>query len=233
MNTVFVLLHSPLVGPLTWAPVSRELRQRGIETVLPVLTDDGVGSVPFWAQHAAAVALRLEPLAADRRVMLVGHSGAGPILPAAGAFSPHPVIGYIFVDAGLPHPGISHLEEIEAGSPDFGRELRQELTAGGSFPQWTDEDLRDILPDVGIRQSVLAKLQPRGLTFFEEPMPYYGDWPAAPCAYVKFSDAYAGAAQQAQWDGWPYREFDAGHFHMLVDPRAVAEALLELTSTMS
>lgn len=37
----------------------------------------------------------------SRDVVLVGHSGAGALLPAIGAFSPRPVAGYLFVDAGL------------------------------------------------------------------------------------------------------------------------------------
>ncbi len=60
-----VLLHSPLVGPLTWAPVTRELRQRGIGTVLPVLTNQDSSNLPYWVQHAAAVARRLEPMPLD------------------------------------------------------------------------------------------------------------------------------------------------------------------------
>ncbi len=118
MQSVVVLLHSPLVGPLTWAPVTRELRQRGIGTVLPVLTDQDSSDLPYWVQHAAAVARRLEPMPLDSGLILVGHSGAGPLLPAIGAFSPHPVAGYIFVDAGLPHPGQSRLRaHPQRGTP--------------------------------------------------------------------------------------------------------------------
>ncbi len=36
---VFVLLHSPLVGPLTWGPVADELRRRGIEAIVPALRE--------------------------------------------------------------------------------------------------------------------------------------------------------------------------------------------------
>lgn len=233
MRPVVVLVHSPLVGPVTWAPVSRELRQRGIATVLPRLTDHDGSEVPYWVRHAAAVARRLEQQPPDAGLILVGHSGGGPLLPAIGAFSPHPVAGYIFVDAGLPHPGRSHLEEIEAGAPDFGRDLRTDLEAGGSFPQWTDEDLRELIPNTGLRQGVLAELHPRRLDFFEEPLPHVEDWPNAPCAYVRLSQGYDQPARQAQQGGWPYREFDAGHFHMLVDPVAVAGAILHLTSSMA
>lgn len=232
MRPVVVLLHSPLVGPLTWAPVSRELRQRSIDTVLPVLMDQGSSDVPYWVQHAAAVARRLEPLPPDTGLILVGHSGAGPLLPAIGAFSSHPIAGYIFVDASLPHPGQSRLQDLEAGDPDFGTDVRNDLEAGGSFPQWTDEDLREVVPDEGLRQGMLAELHPRNLAFFEEQLPHFENWPSTPCAYVKFSPAYDYPAQQARERHWPYREFDAGHFHMLVDPPAVTEAILQLTASI-
>jgi pimeloyl-ACP methyl ester carboxylesterase len=225
---VIVLVHSPLVGPLTWAPVSRELRRHGVGTLLPVLDDHGNDAMPFWVQHATAVAQRLEMLPPDGGVILVGHSGAGPLLPAIGAFSPHPVAGYLFVDAGLPHPGRSPLDEIEAGMPEFGRELRHELEAGGPFPQWADEDLRDLIPDAVLRQGVLAELQPRNLTFFEEPLPHVDGWPDVPCAYIRLSEGYDRAAQEAQRRGWSYREFEAGHFHMLVDAPGVAGAILQV-----
>lgn len=232
MRGTVVLLHSPFVGPLTWAPVSRELRRRGIATVLPVLVDRGTNDdVPYWVQHAAAVARRLESLPPDDGLVLVGHSGAGPLLPAVAAFSPHPVVGYVFVDAGLPHPGMSRLEEIEAVSPEFGRALRQDLEAGHSFPRWTDEDLQELIPDAELRAGVLAELHPRGLAFFAEPLPHVESRPDAWCAYVRLSEAYSRPAEQAREQGWPYREFDAGHFHMLADPAAVAEAVTAVLDT--
>jgi hypothetical protein len=201
-------------------------------TVLPVLDDRRTAGKLFWVSHAAAVTRRLEALAPGGDIILVGHSGAGPLLPTIGAFSPHPITGYMFVDAGLPHPGHSPLEEIEAALPEFGSGLRRDLEAGGSFPTWTDEDLREIVPDPGLRQGLLAELQPRDLTYFAEPMPHITGWPDAPCAYIRLSDAYDAAAQEARRMGWPYRELDAGHFHMLVDPRSMATAILELANAL-
>lgn len=231
MNKTIVLVHSPLAGPLTWAPVSRELRRLGVETALPVLRDQD-NDAPFWVQHAQSVAQRLEALLPNEHLLLVGHSGAGPLLPAIGAFSPHEVAGYIFVDAGLPHPGQSRLGSMESDASIFARELRRDLEAGGSFPQWTDEDLREIIPDEGLRRGMLAELRPRPLAFFQEPLPHIAHWPDAPYAYLKFSEAYTWPATQAQQKGWPHEELDGGHFHMLVDPSAVAIALLHLASAL-
>ena len=40
------------------------------------------------------------------------------------------------------------------------------------------------------------------------------------------------AAAEAQRRGWPYRELDAGHFHMVVDPEAVAVELHALLPSL-
>ena len=227
-----VLIHSPLVGPLTWTLVSRELLSRGMSTVVPTLDDVDGRATPYWKQHAEAVARQLKRTAADQPLVLVGHSGAGPLLPTIRALLPHRVAAYVFVDAGLPHGGLSRLEEMEANAPEFASELRRHLEAGRCFPEWTDQDLRDILPDDNLRRKLLAELRPRPLEFFEEPIPVFAVWPDAPCEYLKLSAAYDGLAEQARRSGWAYRAFDAGHFHMLVAPGAVTEALLDLVRSL-
>ncbi|RIN52543.1 hypothetical protein BU052_12910, partial [Staphylococcus simulans] len=54
------------------------------------------------------------------------------------------------------------------------------------------------------------------------------NWPDVPCGYIKFSQAYTEPAEKAQSYGWRYDEFDAGHFHMLVEPKAVSDSLINL-----
>ena len=38
-NNVYVLIHSPLVGPLTWKLVADQMRQRDMEVIVPTLVD--------------------------------------------------------------------------------------------------------------------------------------------------------------------------------------------------
>jgi hypothetical protein len=52
--------------------------------------------------------------------------------------------------------------------------------------------------------------------------------PDIPCGYVLLSEAYLSQLKRAQRAGWPSRRFQAGHFHMLVDPVAVAIGIIEL-----
>lgn len=227
MDGVFVLIHSPLVGPFTWSRVAERLRQRGREAVVPALMgDDERAHVAYWRQEVEAIRSQLATVPQDRPLILVGHSGAGALLPAIRAATPHQVAGYVFVDAGLPHPGQTRLEELRASVPELAEELQLQLVAGGRFPEWTDEDLRDEIPDDRTRAALLAELQPRALDFFEEPLPVVTGWPDAPCSYIQLSPGYSGAAEAARCAGWPVQVFEAGHFHMLVDPAGVTEALL-------
>jgi pimeloyl-ACP methyl ester carboxylesterase len=227
-SPLFVLVHSPLVGPTTWAPVAAALRERGWEVAVPELHDVIYSAQFYWAQHAEAVGSGLMRVAPTRPVILAGHSGAGPILPIIGARLRRPVAAYLFVDAGLPMKGVSRLAMMAQEDPDWAAQFAQELHAGAEFPTWTDADLAEIVPDADVRQGLLAELRPHNADFFEEAIPVPDGWPDAPCAYLQFSAAYDVPAGEAQARHWPFRRIDAGHFHMLVEPEAVAAAMLEL-----
>jgi hypothetical protein len=230
ISPLFVLVHSPLVGPTTWEPVAVALRGRGHAVAVPALWDNDTSEPPTWQQHAAAVVRGLGAVPAARPVVLVGHSGAGPLLPVIRAQLAQPVAAYLFVDASIPVDSASRLDLIAREDPEWAAQFAQELGEGVLFPSWTDADLAEIVPDAGRRQALLDELHPRALAFFTESIPVPDDWPDAPCAYLQFSAAYGTPARQAQAVGWPFRRLDAGHFHMLVEPAAVAGALMELVA---
>ena len=232
MMAVFVLVHSPLVGPLTWSLVADELRRRDVEVVVPSLDDVDDAGVPYWKQHITSVAQALERVAVDRSLVLIGHSGAGPLLPAIRQVASHPIAAYIFVDAGIPKDGASRLDLLASESHEVAGQFRQALESGDRFPTWSDEDLLEIIPDARLRHGVLAELRPRPLAFYEESIPVFDSWPDAPCGYLLFSPVYAVPAARARRDGWATCELDAGHFHMLVEPEAVANALMDLAEQM-
>ncbi|MDP9365615.1 MAG: alpha/beta hydrolase [Chloroflexota bacterium] len=231
MDVVMVLIHSPLVGPATWSPVADELRRRGVGVAVPELAD--ADRPPFWEQHVAAVVQRAEAIPAGVPLVLAGHSGAGPLLPVVGRRVGRPVAAHVFVDASVPVDGASRLDLMAAEDPAFAAEFRRHLEAGGRFPDWGEEDLRGAVPNPRIRRRLAEELRPRALTFFQEPIPVPAGWPDAPCGYLKFSAAYASPAGRARRVGWAYRELDGGHFHMLVDPPAVTEALLDLVEHLA
>ncbi len=222
----FVLVHSPLTGPDTWELVAGVLRERGYRVVVPNLRDDG--RAPFSPQHAASVADAVADF--DGPVVLAGHSGAGPLLPQlAAALTPPPVMA-LFADAGLPVDGANRLDLIGMEHPASAAPLAADLVAGQAFPSWSSDDLRALVPDEAIRARLVAGLRPRGMDYFTEAMVIPPAWSSVRCGYLRFSEVYDVPARIAEARGWPVVRLDAGHFHPLVDPAAVADALLALAS---
>jgi hypothetical protein len=191
------------------------------------VADHPSATSPYWEQHARSVARRLRTVAESEAVVLVAHSGAGQLLPAIREASGRSVAAYVFVDAGIPEDGVSRLDQIEREAPGVAAELRSHLEGGGRFPEWTDQELEPIIPADGMRRGILGELRPRPLAFFTEPIPAPG-WPDAPCGYLRLSPPYDPALKQATANGWPTRSIEAGHFHMVVEPREVVDLMLEL-----
>lgn len=228
---MFVLIHSPLVGPFTWSRVAAELEKRGEKVLVARLCDDAASPAPIWQQHANCVADALEATPVETRVILVAHSGAGPLLPAIGHYSPRPVAGYLFVDAGILFQDASHLDLRAIENPEMAREFERELRNGARFPAWTSDDLREDLTDATPREALVRELQPRGLNFFSEMLPVF-DFPDAPCAYLQFTPWYESYAEQARARGWAFEKMEAGHFEMLVQPVEVADKILRFADEM-
>jgi hypothetical protein len=191
---------------------------------------------PFAGRYVeGAVAGTLEAAPRHGPLVLVGHSGAGPLLGAVGAglaAGGRPAGGYLFCDAGLPRDGATRLELLAAEDPAMAAAFRAELERGGRFPTWSDADLEPVVPDPAARAALVGSLRPRRLEFFAEPLPAAAGWPDAPCGYLRLSAVYDRWADEAAARDWPTAGLDAGHFHPLVDPEAVAKALLGLLARM-
>jgi hypothetical protein len=228
----YILVHSPLVSPLTWSRVADEMRKRSLDVLVPTLEDSLNSKEPFWKQHAESVSRSLSVIPTDLPLILVAHSGAGPLLPVLRQSIPHPVRAYVFVDAGIPRDGASRLELMKSEDPDWANDFQEDLEAGGHFPTWSLEDLREVIPDDSLRRHIVAELRPRGLDFFMEPIPVFDGWPDAPCIYLQFSAAYDKPAEQARAAGWPVYELQVGHFHMLVDAEAVTSMIIDLINQL-
>src|SRR6266496_2713602 len=198
----YVLIHSPLVGGLTWSLVANEMRRCGLDVIVPVLNDFPDSKEPYWEQHAASVSLALLDIPENASVVLVAHSGAGPLLPMIRESIPNPVHAYVFVDAGLPQNNATRLDMMKSEDSDWAQEFRTYLEGGGQFPNWSNADLREIVPGDNLRQQLVAELHPRGLDFFKEPIPVFDGWPEAPCVYILFSPPYQRAELEARQMGW-------------------------------
>ena len=226
-NIAYVLIHSPLVGPLTWQLVQHEMQQRGLKAIVPELIDHPDSTRPFWGQHAGSIARSLTRIPQNQGIVWVAHSGAGPLLPILRASIEHSVVAYVFVDAGIPRDGLSRLDLMRLQDRAWADQFHQALLRGERFPTWDEDDLREVVPDDTLRRKMLAEVRPRSLEFFTEPIPVFTGWPDAPCAYIKFSEPYDWDFNQAKQAGWRVRHVNTGHFHMLVDPPAVTDMIVE------
>jgi pimeloyl-ACP methyl ester carboxylesterase len=232
MDAVLVLIHSPLVGPLTWSFVATELNERRVKTLVPELFDRDDRRAPFWLQHVESVIQAINAISEDREIVLVGHSGAGPLLPAIRKSAKHHVLGYVFVDAGIPIDGMSRLDLMGEEDPEFAQQLKRHLAGGGVFPEWTVEEIEPIVANEDLRRQLILDLRPRSFDFFREPIPVFQGWPDAPCAYLQFSSSYDAPGKAALEAGWGYLKLSAGHFPMLDHPAEIASALLVLITGM-
>jgi hypothetical protein len=230
---MFVLIHSPLVGPLTWSRVANEMRQRGLSVLVPSLEDVPDSNEPFWKQHAESVSRAIAHISRETSLTLVAHSGAGPLLSVIRQSIANPANAYVFVDAGIPRDGASRLDLMKWEDPEWAEGFQQELARGERFPAWSFDDLQVVIPDASLRRQMVTELRPRGLDFFTEPIPVFDGWPDARCIYIQFSSAYEKPAAQARQLGWQVHELEAGHFHMLVDPVVVTVTIIEALSKSS
>jgi len=226
-NNVYILIHSPLVGPLTWKLVADQMRQRDMEVIVPTLVDSPDSEEPYWKQQAESVSQALSQIPKDTFVTLVAHSGAGPLLPVIRQSLENPVNAYVFVDAGIPRNDATRLDLMKSEDSDWANQFQEYLESGGRFPNWSADDLEEIIPDESVRAQMVAEIHSRALDFFTEPIPVFEGWPDAPCVYILFSEPYKRAAVQARESGWQTYELGAGHFHMLVDRKAVTDLILK------
>lgn len=235
-----VLAHSPLVGPQSWGHLPDALRAAGGADLQVVVLDADDRKVPYSTAYVASAAAQLSAAGPQGPIVLVGHSGAGYLLPQIGASqrsARRAIGGYVFFDAGVPHgKGATRLGLMRTEDAQFAAELQAELEAGGTFPSWTDEDLAGLIPDDEVRLGLVGALRPRGVDFFTEPLPFPADWPDAPCGFVQLSAAYAAPARVARSRGWEVADWPAdgagGHFAACADPVRVAALLLDLVDRL-
>ncbi|MFC4068383.1 alpha/beta hydrolase [Actinoplanes subglobosus] len=238
MDTAYVLMHSPLVGPSTWGPVARRLPN----AVVPSFLHLADAEPPFWPLVAATVAEAAGRLPRDTAVVLVAHSNAGRFMPVVVEAVDRTVEACVFVDASLPArrgmtPGVS---------PALLETARRKAD-GGRLPPWSQwwdqEEIARMFPDPQTMRAICEE-QPRlPLSFFEQPIPVPDGWDERPCAFLTFREDRTGSndaaedategddpkVRDARERGWPVASLPGRHLHQLVDPDAVAEAIRKLS----
>jgi hypothetical protein len=224
MGDRLLLVHSPLVGRATWDVVAADLAGRGYQVGVPDLTGTVAAGPPYCLRQAEAIARS----ASGQPAILIGHSGAGPLLAAAGTIIGQ-VRGYVFVDAGLPTPGQTWMETVPPGLAAWLRQMADAQDWLPPWPQWWGEQaLAELIPDPEVRRHFAAGCPPLPLAMFEEVHPPAPQWPDAPAAYLQLSEAYADQAAQARQRGWPVTQRVSHHLAPLTDPGLVTESLRKL-----
>jgi pimeloyl-ACP methyl ester carboxylesterase len=225
MDVAFVLVHSPSVGPLTWAPIAQRLKAPAV----PSLTGVAEASPPFWRSVVGTVSAAIDQLPQDQPVVIVAHSNAGLFVPVIVDASPRRVAGCLFVDAALPSPA----GPTPVAPPELIDFLRPKVT-GGRLPQWTEwwdeSDVAPMFPDAETRAAVSAE-QPRlPLAYYEEQVPIAAGWDDRPCGYLLFSPPYESRAKEAAERGWAVDQVPGLHLHQLVDPETVTARIVHMTA---
>ena len=222
-----ILLHSPLLGPYSLKATAIELAAHGFVTEAPAWPKLSSVSEGYYATLAQAMAATIDGAGIDP-VVLVAHSGAGPLVPELAKHLRSPVAGAVFLDAILPHPNRSWFDNAPP-------ETRDALRAGaqmGQLPPWDDwwppGALAKLLPETAIRQALVDELEPLPLAYFEEAAP--AAELAAPASYLQMSDSYADEIRLAGRLGWPTISLPLNHLGVLSHPKAVAMLLRQLAA---
>jgi pimeloyl-ACP methyl ester carboxylesterase len=218
MQPSLVLIPSPLLGPASWEPTARAFESHGQHPKVPSLRCVSSAAPPYWPAGVDAIV----QAAGSEPVVLVPHSNSGLYMPAVVDALGDQVRGVVFVDAALPGAGYIAQREF----------LTNLAGVDGRLPPWTawwdESDVADLFPDAETRARVEAEQVRMPLAYWEHLPPAPDGWDRPPCAYLWFAEPYAAGAEQAAANGWPTRHVAGNHLHMLVDPDAVAAAVLEL-----
>jgi len=224
MERTFVLLSSPFLGPVAWAPVASALTARGYDVIVPSLPRD-----PLFSPEEVLRALE-NSVPGLGELVLVPHSNAGLYVPALVAS--RPVRATVFLDAVLP-PENGCIPVAPAGLVAM---LRDRVGSDGLLPLWSEwwpeEDVAALFPDPQTRRRVEADQRQVPWDYLTAEVDVPAGWATNQAGYVAFGATYAEELREAKNRGWPVRILDGRHLHMLWDPAAVASTLVEITDEL-
>jgi hypothetical protein len=196
-----LLLHSPLLGPSSWAAVAARLPDAVVPDLRPGLVP------PYYASLSAAACI---DLSGAHAVTLVAHSRAGPLVPSVCAVLGRAVSSVVLVDARLPHPGRSWLSTVAPAQAD---RLRSLVTDGLLAPwnTWFPD------ADFGVELGELPRVPWDMVTETAPPL----GLPPVPRRYIQLSAGYADVADRAAADGFDVLRADPGHLAPMTAPALV------------
>lgn len=225
MDASFLLIHSPLLGPSSFARLGQVMRNGGWTAVIPDLRAGFQDRVVALRETVGAATAPI-----DGSLFLVGHSGAGVFLPTLAESLLHRLVGLVFVDAGVPP---------EAGafrvSPSM-ENLLDANTEHGVLRRWIDwwpaEVVDEILPDQSDRDELTSDMPTVPRAFYGIPIPVPDGWSSWPSVYLQTGSAYADEIAEASRRGWPSRSIPGTHLSLFTDPVTVLAAIESLVGEL-
>jgi len=234
----FVLVHGGWQGGWCWDAVAALLRDAGHRVVAPTLRGSEYGAVDragiTLTDIGDGLVKQIERLGL-RDLVLVGHSGGGPVVQYVAERLAKITRWVIFasgwvlrdgesINSVLPVPVVDSVVAAAAASPDNTVPMDPDLWQHGFMGGAPDD----------VVVATLGRLVPVPIGWLTEPISlsrfWRGDTPTLPASYVLFRDDVATLrstyATMAERLGVPVVECDGPHEAMLTHPDAVARALL-------
>ena len=185
---------------------------------------------PYYPKFAEAAAEVFE--GSGDPVVLVGHSGAGALLPAIADVVGDRTRAAVFVDATLPHPTLSW---FDTAPPALRGELLG-MVSSGLLPPWNEwfppGVIEELVPQPALRREFVAEIPRLPVAYFEEPAPVTRASEIRRCAYLRLSAAYDHTADEAEHRGFWVVRRDWDHLRMLTAPESVAELVVQTVDTL-
>lgn len=207
------LVASPLVGSRTWNRVAMALLDGGhrvfkSDWLVPVLMD-GAGNPGS--------------ILGGDDLVVVGHSGAGVLLPNLVAERGPAHTRIVLVDAPL-LPAAAEAP-VPVVPPAFLDHLRTLADDGGLLPPWCDWFGPDVRAEV-VPLLDVEDLPRVPLWYFDDTVTVPANWADFDGGYVLLSELYRPDADAAAARGWTVVERLGGHLDLVARPQVVADAIL-------
>lgn len=235
--TTYVLVPGFWLGSWAWDEVATELRAGGhqVHAVTPAGVGERAGEPGVTIEDQVTDLVAALRASDGDPVVLVGHSGGGPVVAAAAERARDRVAALVFVDTG-PLPGdIAHIDFV---GPEAAEAVRRSMAAnGGDYPMPALVDFGPIA--VGLTEQIRARSTPepggvvlRAAARAADPdhsLPKVVVACTFGAADVRAAVA-AGAPAFAEMAGpeWTIRELPTGHWPMFSEPAALAGLLAEV-----
>ncbi|MDQ4118835.1 MAG: alpha/beta fold hydrolase [Actinomycetota bacterium] len=237
--TTYMLVPGFWLGAWAWDEVAAGLRERG-HAALP-LTPLGVGERA--AHTGVTIEDQVDDVVArlrerDEPVVLVGHSGAGPVVTAAAERAREGVSALVLVDTGPLPADVSHLDFV---GPEQATAIRHTLAEqAGRYPMPAREAFGPIT--AGIDEATFDAVRARSAPVPEGVVCTTARRAGRPdrtltkivvgCLFTAAdvrAGAEAGAPGFAEMTGpeWSIVELPTGHWPMFSEPAALTDLLVK------